>query len=223
MVGDCDLTVSGVGVADHGFSGGVYKGNDITLDVGDVVVGVITQLHGQRQAVCIVGEVSGLVVLGHLQQLGAAVDVAVGRAVFHVPSGSEAGVIVGVVPGGGAVGELFQLSAVFPLKAAVADLCRVADVVMFLGFPVFIGDRLPIISGQQVAPLGVAVGIACGFCSGCICEVTCCVSIGLGRQDVTGVVVGPGVGLAGFFVILPDQLVGGVVGVGTVPVLYCRR
>ena len=92
-----------------------------------------------------------MVILGHLHQLAAVVDVLVGCAVFYISAGSETCVVVGVVPPGRAVsGHGCQLAAMFPGEVpsrTVIVAGGIADVV--------VGDGLAIDRRQQVTSAGI--------------------------------------------------------------------
>ena len=69
-----------------------------------------------------------------------------------------------------------------------------------------IGNGLTVVSGQQIAP---ALGIAVGIRNGVRGRSQSAGSIGilLAFQDITGLIVSPGMGKVSCLVILPDQLV----------------
>ena len=86
--------------------------------------------------------------------------------------------------------------------------CAIACWIAYL----VIGDCSTVIGGQQIAPVLVTVSIAVSDCGGGrFGYLSCGVSISLLAQDITGIIISPGVGLIPLLVILPDQLVSTVV------------
>ena len=118
--------------------------------------------------------------------------------------------IVGVGYGGSAVGHAGKLSAVFPGVCPCAVVHRVAHVVILDGFAV--------IGSQQVAPVIVIVGISNRICG----RAKCAGSIGVlfAAEDIAGIVISPDTGESTCLIILPDQLIGGIIdiagGIGAV-------
>ncbi len=90
---------------------------------------------------------------------------------------------------------------------------RVANVIMGDIVGSFCAARIGNILGQQIAPVGVAIGI--GYSAGRRARFRCCgIAVFLPAGDVAGVVIAPRPGLVCRLVVLTDQLVGRVVDVG---------
>ena len=110
--------------------------------------------------------------------------------------------VVGEGQGVGAVSGGCKLSAFLPCEGiAVVVIQRVADGI--------IGDSRALIRSQQIAPVGVAVGIIIGAVqrSGNRCSSAgSSESVGLSVLDVTGVIVVKEISSAGRSVILADEL-----------------
>ena len=73
------------------------------------------------------------------------------------------------------------------------------------------GNSLSVVARQQIAPVTVAVGVVDGLNGGT--QLAGGVGILFAAQDITGVIVGPGVGKITGLVVLPQQLVGTVVNI----------
>ena len=118
--------------------------------------------------------------------------------------------IVGIGYGGCTVGHAGKLSAVFPGVRPCAVIQRIAHTV--------IGDGIAIVSCQQVAPVGITVGIDDGINGGAKCAGS--VSVLTAAADIAGIVISPDTGESTRLIILPDQLIGGIIdiagGIGAV-------
>ena len=202
--GDAQRVAPGVvGVGNYGGPGAVQDGDDITLQVGDVVVGgaVVGHRHGGRR---VVGKVQRVASNGHLTEGASVVDVAV--CCSTVASGSPYPIgIVSIGPGGSPIGHGGQLPAMLPGIGPGAVGEHIADGIA--------GYGAAVVPGEQVAPFGIPVGVADSLHRGTEGAVRIGV-LGAGG-DVAAVVVGPHPGLARGLVVLPDELVGGIVGVGS--------
>jgi len=75
-----------------------------------------------------------------------------------------------------------------------------------------IGDGVAVVAGEQIAPVGVAVGVGDGV------NGRAQLAGGIGIlplvQDVAGIIIAPGPGLAQLLIVLPDELIGTVVLIG---------
>ena len=109
-------------------------------------------------AVDIVAKIQGIVPHGHLDKLAAVVHIAVGGCTIR-PAGTHTVGIVGICPGGGAVGHGCQLSALLPCVGPYSVTERISDTV--------VGYSPPVVGGQQISPLGIAVGIV--YCIAALC------------------------------------------------------
>ena len=143
-----------------------------------------------------------MVTHGHLAQTATIVDVVVRRAAIGALS-SQAVRIVREAPGGATLRQGCQLSAVLPGVGTSAVAERIADIV--------VRDRLTVIGFQQVAPVGISVDIA--DCVGGGAQRFGGVTILCAAENVTRIIVCPNVDIIRSLIILPDQLVGLVVGV----------
>ena len=192
-----------VGVANHLLAAGVDNGNHIALQIGGVVIGGVIVNHRQRISVGIIVEMQDFVANGHMRQLAAVVEVVIGGCAVGTLGAHAVGVI-GKVPGGAAFGHAGKLPAVDPCIVPCAVRQRITDGI--------IGDAFAIVGCQQVTPLRIALDIIdstynCAQRAGGI-------GIGLFAGNITGVVVGPHPSPARGLVILPDQLIGAIVGIG---------
>ena len=135
-------------------------------------------------------------------ELTAVPDVAAGAAV-HRLLGAQSGVVVGKRKRRAVLLHGGKLPSALPAHAPAAVACRVADSVVSYGFAV--------VRRQEIAPYGVAVGIA--YRDGIGSLPVRIVVFGF-REDVPAEVVGIIPCLARRGVVLPDELVQAVVGVG---------
>ena len=87
-------------------------------------------------------------------------------------------------------------------------MCTVAQGVAYT----VISDSLSVIAGEQIAPVGVAVGV--GDSVNGRTQLAGGISVLRLTQDVTGVIVSPCPGLAQLLVVLPNELIGTVVLIG---------
>ena len=102
-----------IGVGNHRASRSVQDCRHIPLQVGGVVVGGAVVGHGHGNAIGVVGEVQGVAAYGHLAELTAVVDIAIGnRAVGTADSHTV--LVIGVGPGGAVLGDGCQLPAMLP-------------------------------------------------------------------------------------------------------------
>ena len=102
-----------IGVGNHRASRSVQDCRHIPLQVGGIVVGGAVVGHGHGNAIGVVGEVQGVAAYGHLAELTAVVDIAIGnRAVGTADSHTV--LVIGVGPGGTVLGNGCQLPAMLP-------------------------------------------------------------------------------------------------------------
>ena len=197
-----DIAPGVVGVTDYGVAGAIQNGYHITLQVGGVEVGYAVMGQGQGGAFRSVGEVEGVIPHRQLAQAAAVVDVIVSGSSVGA-TGAQAVYIVGVIPGGASVGHGGKLPAMLPGVAPCAVAEGIANAV--------VGNVDPIVGCQQVAPFFVAVGVAYGV--GRCSQFPGGVAVLCAAEDIARGVVAPHMGEAAALVILPDELVGPVVGI----------
>ena len=197
-----------VAITDHSVSGLVQNGYHIALDIGGIVVGCAVIDQGQGLAIRRVGEVEVRSVTDHAQKLTAVVEIAV--AIGAVTAGyTQAVCIVGIVPGGGAV--LFRhgnkLSAMLPAIGPDTVVQGITNLV--------VGNIVAVIMGQQVAPGSIAVGVF--HIAGKLADIHRAGSVGELPSvfDIAALIVCPHIGIAFFLVVLPDQLVGIIILIGS--------
>ena len=135
-------------------------------------------------------------------ELAAVPDVAAGGSV-HRLFGAETGVVVGKRKRRAVLLHGRQLPPALPAHAPAAVACRVADSVVSYGFAV--------VGSEQIAPCGVAVGIAYRDGVGRLPVRVVVLRLG---ENVPAEVVGIVPRLARRGIVLPDELVQAVVGVG---------
>lgn len=162
--------------------------------------------YQHRGSAGIVGKVQGVAANGHLAQAAAIVNVVVGRGTIG-PLGSQAVRVIGVRPGGGAVGHGHQFPAMLPDVGPGAVGEHIANGIA--------GNRLAVVACQQVAPGGIAIGI--GNRINNRAKRSDGVGILLAAGDVAPVVVGPDPGLARRLAIFPGQLVSWAAGFFSLP------
>ena len=231
MVGCCGrYTVSIILIPDDHTTLAVCQADDITLDVGDVIIGAVQGAaaagvgEGEGRAVCVVGKVNildDLVFLTfvvhhpHLAQLVAVIDIITGCGSLGA-GGAHAVCVIGVGERAATLFQLLQLSALLPgvilnggTGGCIHDLVRIADAVIGNG----VSRSAGFVAGQQIAPVGVIVPIIRG--GGDSSQTVGRIGITLGLVNVTGVVISPGLGISLYLVILPDQLIGGVIDIGS--------
>ena len=141
--------VGGVVIVHQPGAAAVGDADDIPLEVGQIIVSAALPGHGLGIAAGIVAKGHRFPVEGHLGQLAAVVHIAVGLAAVG-PAGAHPVGVVGVSPGGAVAGHACQLPSVLPGIGPGAVGGEIADGVVAQG--------LAVISGEQVAPLAVAVG-----------------------------------------------------------------
>ena len=192
-----------IGVGNHRASRSVQDGRHIPLQVGGVVVGGAVVGHGHGNAIGVVGEVQGVAAYGHLAELAAVVDIAIGnRAVGTADSHTV--LVIGIGPGGAVLGDGCQLPAMLPGVLPHAIRQGVTHGI--------VGNGSAVIGGKQVTPFRIPIGIGDGLGGGS--QASGGVGVLLPVQDIAGAVILPGAGGSGFLVILPYQLVGGIIDIG---------
>ena len=230
VVDDGGFAVGGVAVAQDQVALAVCQADDIALDVGDVIVGAVQGAaaagvgEGEGCAGSVVGKVNildDLICLAfvvhhpHLGQLVAVIDVITGCGSLRA-RGTHTVCVIGVGERAIILFQLLQLSALLPgvilnggTGGCIHDLVRIADAVIGNG----VSRSAGFVAGQQIAPVGVIVPIIRG--GGDSSQTVGRIGITLGLVNVTGVVISPGLGISLYLVILPDQLIGGVIDIGS--------
>ena len=146
-----------IGIGNHRASRSVQDGRHIPLQVGGVVVGGAVVGHGHGNAIGVVGEVQGVAAYGHLAELAAVVDIAIGnRAVGTADSHTV--LVIGVGPGGAVLGDGCQLPAMLPGVLPHAVRQGVTHGI--------VGNGSAVISGEQVTPFRIPIGVGDGLGGG---------------------------------------------------------
>lgn len=189
----------------------VQDGDNITLEVYGVEVCCAIKVHSQGRAQSIITDSQGVVYRfipcvgdGYLRDLRTIVDILDSSVIVEILGYAQT---VGVVGKGSRVpGEAdgTKLAAMLPCVRPEAVIQRIADSI--------IGDGLTVVGSEQVAPVGIAVGVVDGVqklrqsARGiCVLPALC---------NITGVVVVVPVRPAYIGIILPEELILGVVNVG---------
>ena len=142
-----------IGVGNHRASRSVQDCRHIPLQVGGVVVGGAVVGHGHGNAIGVVGEVQGVAAYGHLAELTAVVDIAIGnRAVGTADSHTV--LVIGIGPGGAVLGNGCQLPAMLPGILPHAVRQGVTHGI--------VGNGSAIIGSEQVTPFRISIGIGDG-------------------------------------------------------------
>ena len=186
-----DFPVRVIVVACDNVLAGVHNPHHVPLQVGDVVVHRAVVLHGVGGSIGIVEEVNGIGAPGHAHQLATGIVVTVGGAVDNL-AGSQAAGIIGEAQAVAACGGSCQAPTVSPGEVpanAVVVAGGIANGV--------VGNGLAVKGGEQILPVGVAVGI--GMPIGCQNIARTIIRIGVsivtnGLEELTLVVVGIGDG-----------------------------
>lgn len=193
--GSQDLAPSVVGILNNCRAAGIQNGSHIALNVGGIVVVRTIVGDGHGRSGRIIGKVQGVTAHGHLAQATAIIDIAIsGRAVGSL--GSKPVCVVRIGPSRATIRHRCQLTTMLPGVGPSAITERIADLV--------IGDGFAVISGQQITPAGIAVGVVDCF-SGCT-QCSGSVGIFLAGQNVACIVVCPDPSLFRCLVILPEGL-----------------
>jgi len=202
------LTPGVVGITGIHIAVVVLNPDHIALLIGDILVDrsilVECSVVGNRlgNTIGIVGEVQDIISVPHFLQLVAVVDVGVATVAVGAGCTHTVGVI-GKCPNLIGVGHGRQLSAMLPSISPVAKGQRIADLI--------IGEGSAVVFGQQVAPVSITVGIICGIGGGSQ------LSGGIGILglvlNVARIVIAPGPGLSRFLIVLPNELIGSIIGV----------
>ena len=132
-----------IGILDNCSATGVQDGGNIALNIGGIVVVRTVVGDGHGGAGCIVGKVQGIVAHGHLTQAATVIDVVIGSGTVG-PLGSQTVCVVGVRPGGTAIGHGSQFTAMLPGVGPGAVGQHVANGIA--------GNGLAVVAGQQIAP-----------------------------------------------------------------------
>lgn len=124
------------------------------MQVGGVVVGGAVVGHGHGNAAGVVGEVQGVAAYGHLAELTAVVDIAIGnRAVGTADSHTV--LVIGIGPGGAVLGNGCQLPTMLPGVLPHAIRQGVTHGI--------VGNVSSVIGGEQVTPFRIPIGVGARF------------------------------------------------------------
>ena len=187
--GGNDVAEGVVFVAGNYCAGGIDQLHHIALEVSDVVIHRAIMLQSKGGAAGIVEEVQGVGAVGFPQQLAAGVVVGVGRAVYSLRC-ADTVVVIGIGDGMASTDGFDQIPALGPLKGPTGAVVVAGGIAAAV-----VGNGLSIVSRQQIAPLGIAVGIA----------------VAVGGFEIAKTVVGVGIGgVTRSF----QKLALGIVGVG---------
>ena len=139
-------------------------------------------------AVGIVGKCQDVIAYGHLGKLAAVVDIVVGGGAIG-SAGTHAVGVVGVAPGGAISGHGGKLPTMLPGVGPGAIIEGVTDLV--------VGNGIPVIGGEQVAPAVFQNFLAVGVVNGVQYSTQRfrCIAVFLAVLNITGIVVCPGIGL----------------------------
>ena len=166
------LAVGVVGIGSYPGSGRIDKVHDITLEVGDVVVGRAVIGQGEGAAAGVVGKIPGIRTVCLLQQPTAGIHIAV---CFRSNSlaGTDTVQVIGignacVRAGGGGEAPAVRPGEVPPGAVIIADGVAALDGTRdgFGGGVIglaLVGDQLAVEDGQQVGPPDVGVGVGMGL------------------------------------------------------------
>ena len=164
------------------------------MQIGDIVVHRAVVLHGVGCTIGIIEEVNGIGAPGHAHELTAGVIVAVGSAV-HSLAGSQAVGIVGKAQAGTGFRSCCQTSAVRPAHRPAGAVVVAGGIANGI-----VGNAVAVKGGEQILPGGVTVGVG----------------VPISCQNITGTIVGIGVGgvtrsteqltlvVIGVAILLPD-------------------
>jgi len=201
-----EITPSIIGVGNNTLALVVKDRHHIALQVRQVIIGrtLVGDTHGNtlggiaedKMVVSFRGRLGTGILYHHVHQLTAVVHIVIGQGAV-CPLCTQSVGIVGIRPGGGAVGHGYQFPAMLPGEGPAVQGVGVADAI--------VGNSRTVVGGEQVTPGFVSVGIGDRIC-GCT-QGTGGVSVLGTGLDITGVVVSPGVGKAASLVILPDKLI----------------
>ena len=203
-----------VGIGYHRCAGTVQNGGNIALQVGGVVVNRAVVGKGLGRTLGIIGKADGMAHRAggsvgnfHLQQLGAAVDIAVG-SVGVVSLYTQT---VGIVD---EVENILRFVAVLFVRGKLPPVLPGVGIgVMIPGGVAYgvVSNALAVIGRKQIAPGAVAIGILGN--RRCVPQLPGSIGVGGFAQDVACVVIDPCGSLIRRRVILPDQLVGRIVNI----------
>ena len=140
-----------IGILNNCRAAGVQDGGNVALQVGGIVVVRTVVGDGHGSSGYVVGKVQGINAHGLLAQTADVVDVIVGSCTI-CPLRSQAVCVVGVRPGGTAIGHGSQLAAMLPGIGPCTVGKRIADLVM--------GNGPSAVFRQKVTPGRIAVGVA---------------------------------------------------------------
>lgn len=111
--GGQDLAPCVIGILDNCRATGVQDGGNVALNIGGIVVVRPVVGDGHGSAGCIIGKVQSIAAHSHLAQAAAVVNVVVSSGTVG-PLSSQAVRIIGVRPGGAAIGHGGQFTAMLP-------------------------------------------------------------------------------------------------------------
>ena len=197
-------------VLHHCCAGTVYDGDYIALQIGNVVVRHIIVANHQGPTVRTVAEAQHHTAPSHLSQLGAVIQVTISNGAIG-PACPHTVDIVGKVPGGTALRHGSKLPTIFPGVFPGAIRRRISNGVVL--------NLRTVILNQQIAPIRIvrivrnvriAVSIGDGIKEGFFFVIVFPLC-----QNVACAIVYPFPNFSRRLVILPGQLVGRVVLIGS--------
>ena len=189
----------------------IQNSDNVTLEVYRIEVCSAIKVHSQGRAQCVITDSQSVVYRfipcvgdGYLRDLRTVVDILDSSVIVEILGYPQT---VGVVGKGSRVpseANGTKLAAMLPSVRPEAVIQRIADSI--------IGDGLTVVGSEQVAPVGITVGIVDGIQK--VSQRTGGIGVLLPAGDVTGVIIVVPVRPAYIGVILPEELILGVVNVG---------
>jgi len=169
--GGC-VAVGIVFVPGGGIACGVNQSYDIALHIGDVIVDRAILLHGDGRTVGIVEEVENRRSIGFSEEFATGVIVGMGYSAYYLGSTNAVGRIIIGGSCGAVVGRL-QSAAITPGEGPAGAVVVAGGITCII-----VRDGLTIVSGKQIAPICVVIGVS-------VVSTTL-----IGREDITGCIVG---------------------------------